>query len=155
MLDNNAKIKIEQYTRCCEDIRHYDTGLWQITSINVTVAGIMIGISFQYLSGIHRIIPLLLAFFLSLVLSVTLSKYVLFQLGRAQSMHQIEREFEVEPVPTSTNEVLAFLKKTEVEVDQPARWFEQRKANRWVIGIMLTVTIVLFNMVFVAPFIDR
>ena len=153
MLDNTVKIKIEQYTRCCEDIRHYDTGLWQITSINITVAGIMIGISFQFLSGIYRIIPLLLAFFLSLVLSVTLSKYILFQLGRAEFMHQIEREFEVEPVPTSTKEVLAFLNRANVEVDQPARWFKQRKANRWVIGIMITATIALFIMVLVGPFI--
>jgi len=153
MLDEEAvKIKIEQYTRCSEDIRHYDRGLWQISSINLTVAGIIIGISFEYLSGYYRAIVLSLAFLLSLALTVILSKYVLFQLGRARFMHQIEKDFEVEILPTSTTDILDFLKKRNIEVDIPARWFKHKKANRWLIDTMLITTITLLILTLVSPF---
>ena len=151
--ENKVKIKIEQYIRCCADIRHYDTGLWQISSINITVAGIMIGLSFQYLSGIYRIIPLLLAFFLSLALTVTLSKYIFFQLGRARFMQHIEEEFNVEPVPTRTEDTFNFLKHINVKVDAPANWFSGSKANRWLVSMMLSVTILLLILALTSPFI--
>jgi hypothetical protein len=77
--ENRQKIRIEQYIRCCADIRHFDNGVWQIASINITIAGIMIGVSFQFLSGCWRAIPLFIAFCLSLALTVTMSKYLYFK----------------------------------------------------------------------------
>jgi hypothetical protein len=106
---NRQRIRIEQYIRCHTDIRHYDNGVWQIASINTTIAGIMIGVSFQFLSGCWRAIPLFIAFCLSLALTVTMSKYLYFQLGRAGFMHTIECEFNAEPVPTSTEDISKFL----------------------------------------------
>ena len=106
--DEAAKIKIEQYNRCYEDIRHYDNGLWQILSANVTIAGILIALSFQYLSGASRFMPLFLAFVLSLALTVTMSKYIFFQLGRTEFMRKVECWFDVEGVPTSTPEIASF-----------------------------------------------
>jgi uncharacterized membrane protein len=151
--ENKIKIKIEQYIRCCEDIRHYDTGLWQVSSINITVAGIMIGLTFQYLSGIYRMFPLLLAFFLSFALTVVVSKYIFFQVGRARFMHLIEEEFSVESVPTSTDDTSNFLKKIGAKVDAPAKWFGENKANRWLVSMMLGVTILLLILALVSPFI--
>jgi hypothetical protein len=154
--ENKGRIKIEQYIRCCEDIRHYDNGLWQISSINVTIAGIMIGVSFQYLSGFWRTIPLLIAFSLSLSLTVTISKYIFFQLGRAVTMRRIEGEFGVESVPTSTEDISDFLKrskKSKTEIDAPARWFSGQKANKWLVIMMLGVTVLLLILALVSPFI--
>lgn len=146
------KIRIEQYIQCAEDVRHYNTGLWQITSINITVAGVMIGLAFQFLSGIYRIAPLLLAFFLSLALTITFSKYIFFQLGRATFMKQIEKNFEVEGVPYSSEDIADFLKVKGRSVDAPVKWFVGRKANSWLTSLMMGVTIVLLVLTIVSPF---
>jgi len=141
--NDKTKLKIEQYNRCCEDIRHYDSGVWQIASINITVAGIMIGIAFQYLTGVYRVFPLLLALGLSLTLTVTSSKYIFFQLGRAQFMKTIEEEYKIPSVPTKSQDIKDFLDSGKVKLDAPARWFIGRKANRWFVGMMLFVTALL------------
>jgi hypothetical protein len=148
MLDaNKVKIMLEQYIRCCEDIRHLDNGLWQISSINITIAGVMIGLSFQYLSGYYRLIPLSLAFVLSLALTITVSKYIYFQLGRATFMLSIEQCFDVNSVPTSTDETAKILSSKNIKVDVPARWFVKQRANRWLGGMMLFVTALLLIMI--------
>lgn len=150
--ENRQKIRIEQYIRCYTDISHYDNGVWQIASINTTIAGIMTGVSFQFLSGSWRAIPLFIAFCLSLALTVTMSKYLYFQLGRAEFMHIIEVEFNAESVPTSTEEISEFLKGKK-KFDMPASWFKSQKAHQWLIAMMLLVTFLLLILTFVSPFI--
>jgi len=148
-----AQIRLEQYTRCCEDIRHFDNGLWQITSLNITVAGIMIGVSLEFLSSWYRAIPIGMAAVLSLALTVTVSKYLFFQIGRAQFMRRIEAEFGVNIVPTNTEDTRRFLDSINVEIAAPTIWFVDKKAGNLIVCLMMGVTILLFVLIILSAFI--
>ena len=152
MLDEKTvKIKLEQYRRCAEDIRNYDRGLWQISSIATTVSGVLTGISLEFLDGIARSSLIFMAFLFSLAMTVTLSKYILFQLARTLHMRRVEEEFGVEIVPTSTTYINHYLKKKNETIDKPARWFDNCRANQWIVGVMVIMTILLLVLAIISP----
>ncbi|MDI6888961.1 MAG: hypothetical protein QMC78_04640 [Methanocellales archaeon] len=143
MLSRDDEIKIEQYRRCSEDIRHFDRGVWQIASIATTVAGIMLGIAFTYLSGIVRVLTLLSTFLLLLAFTITISKYIHFDAARGIFMGQIEEDyFKVRRVPAKTQDVKKFLEKQkESPVKPPASWFVSQKAHQWLGVAILGMTL--------------
>jgi len=96
------------------------------------------------LSGFVRTLTLLSTSILLLALTVTVAKYILFDLARGQFMRQIEDYFKARQVPAKTDDIIKFLEGQKVEIERPIRWFKRQKASQWLVSAMLGITIILF-----------
>jgi len=63
-------------------------------------------------------------------------------------MRQVEEEFGVDIVPTSTRHIRDYLNKRDEAIDKPARWFEKCRANKWIIRVMIIITVFILVLAF-------
>jgi len=119
-----------------------------MSSVAATLAGVILGIAFTYLHGIVRLTLILMGSATILALTITATKYYLFSVARATFGHLIEDDFGVKSVPIRTEEVIQFLGEKKIALGAPTEWFKQTKANRWLMGVMLLISIGLFVLAF-------
>jgi hypothetical protein len=148
LLSKEDEIKLEQYRRCSEDLRHYDRGIWQMSSVAATLAGIILGIAFTYLHGVVRTALILIGSATILALTITATKYYLFSVARATFGHLIENDFGVRSVPVRTEEVNELLAQGKISLGAPTEWFKQTRANKWLMGVMLLIGMGLLVLAF-------
>ncbi|MEA5079026.1 MAG: hypothetical protein VB013_10695 [Anaerolineaceae bacterium] len=81
------------YERCCEDWRHYDTQIWQVTNITFVVNGFLIVLAFNQTIDIKVkvFIPLMAGLF-TITLLIALIKHRLHQDIRSINIRKLERK---------------------------------------------------------------
>jgi len=140
---------LEQYRRCCEDLRHFNDIAWQVPSVAVTISGILLGVAYEFLDSIPRIILLLLNTFMALTMTIKFAKNSLWIEDRTEFMKDIEDYFKVKQLPVETDEILDYLTK---DLPQPRRrkyrakirWFFGQKGFLWTLSLMLAFSAFLF-----------
>jgi hypothetical protein len=130
-------MKREQYRQCREDWRHYDRLIWATPSIVITISGVILGISYGYLTNgmelliIRACLLFVLAVWISTLL-IALSKHRFFQVGRTDLSQGLEADSLLERTPMRTSDL------------EPKGWLQRRTAYKWLfISVFLTFIVIV------------
>jgi hypothetical protein len=154
--DNSSKefeaIKL-LYERASNDWRHYDSHVWQIPSVALTVNAFFISQAFNKdlikLGGYYSIIRAIIIFIaclFTLVLAIALSKHRLNQQGKAKNLEIFEEMLGVH-TRIFKFEKTEELKEVEENPTFPEILMARLKAHNWLIGVMV-LTLVLDIVIF-------
>ena len=132
---------IEQYRRCCEDWRHYDRILWEISFSTLVVTGSLLTLVFAWVREVFPRIILILCLLIFVVMMMFLAvKIRFFQEARCEFAKDIERKLNIKTTPIETKESLEYLdgKDGEIIIRHPFfSWITKRIVRQRVFYVQL------------------
>jgi hypothetical protein len=114
--DEKFNAMLVQYNRFAEDWRHISSLIWQIPSIAIGIMTDIIGVSFQFLDDLPRILLLGAGAFFLFSLCIALAKHRLFHESRSVFLRDLEREFHVIEFPTEGQRTKNYLNEKSKDV---------------------------------------
>jgi len=156
--DEKFNAMLAQYNRFAEDWRHISSLIWQIPSTAIAIMTGIIGVSFQFLDDLPRILLLGAGAFFLFALCIALAKHRLFHESRSVFIRDLEREFHVTQFPTEGKQTKNYLK--EKSTHAPAlssderlgenftnfplyNWLSSRRAAIWLLIVIFIAFVIL------------
>jgi hypothetical protein len=164
--DDKFEAKLAQYNRFAEDWRHVSSLIWQIPSIAIAIMTGIIGVSFQFLDGVPRIVLLGIGAFFLLAICVALAKHRLFHESRSVFMRDLERNFGITVFPTEGKQTKNYLNKSKLKGapisdsnDIPEdnftnfrlyNWLSSKRSAIWLLFVMFIAFLILLILSFLS-----
>lgn len=165
--DEEHEARIAQYNRFAEDWRHISTLIWQIPTIAIAVMTGVIGVSFEFLDNLPRILLLAVGAFFLFTLCIALAKHRLFHDSRSIFIRELEQKFRVKRFPTEgavtkaylverkthTSNVLSAegIRQPEGFTDYPIyNWFSSRRSAMWLLIVIFTAFLTVASLCFLS-----
>jgi hypothetical protein len=131
---------LAHYSVLATDHRDLDRQIYQIPSVLVTIASLVMITSYYYLSGLPRAFMLLSGFGLSLSLTIILAKQRYGEDLRAMWMSKMELEHLGRSFPSSTNDVTLDQIEREHGYHPPIpRWFLRQRGFAYIFWLCVFV----------------
>jgi hypothetical protein len=133
-----------QYRQCAEDWRHYNSTIWQLPSITVTIASFLFGIAYKFLHlPSHRAIILFFGAALSTSLTISLIKHRLFMNESTSILKRMEENWKsknpnINLIKRQTSEIIKD-KERKYEIG----WYDNLVAYNWLLGSMVLISALL------------
>lgn len=158
--DEKFTAMLTQYSRFAEDWRHISSLIWQLPSAAIAIMTGIIGVSFQFLDGLPRILLLGIGALFIFSLCIALAKHRLFHESRSVFMRDLENELRVTKFPTEGKETKYYLNAkakskdlTVLSSDKKLRenftnlplynWLSSRKAAIWLLIVVFIAFLIL------------
>ena len=106
------EVIVEQYKRCYNEWKHYDTLLWQIPFSTSVATRTVLTLVYRWVEEmiVRKILMLNLILFVLLMMVLAI-KIRLFQIARTSFLKEVERNYKIKHLPVETNEALAYFER--------------------------------------------
>jgi len=140
--------EIAQYNQLCEDLRHYNSIVWQLPTVSGVLMSIVVTLGYQY---VKEILPRFLIFIvggsLLMGLTVALYKHRFFTDARTYKIREIEEKWTRNNLIASPaqRETTAYSNLIPTEmIRKPKTFLEKQSAVAWLKASMWIMTLILF-----------
>ena len=97
----NTRFNVDiQYNRFAEDWRHVNTIIWQLPSIAISIMGGIVAVAYHFLEGWPRIMLLSTGSLFMFVLTIVVTRQIVFANTRLRFLQYLEYKFNVKIFPT-------------------------------------------------------